>query len=154
MPATTPRLAKPAVASWATSDAARRRMKANRSTDTKPEVALRSELWRRGLRFRKNHRVDLPDRRVRPDLVFTRSKVAVFVDGCFWHRCPEHASQPKANAEYWTSKLTATVARDRATDQALASAGWTVVRVWEHHDAGQAADMVMSAVRIVASAER
>ena len=105
-------------------------MKANRSTDTKPEVALRSELWRRGLRFRKNHRVDLPDRRVRPDVVFSRCKVAVFVDGCFWHRCPEHASQPKANAEYWTSKLTATVARDRATDQALASAGWTVVRVW------------------------
>jgi DNA mismatch endonuclease (patch repair protein) len=122
-------------------------MKANRSADTKPEVALRRELHQRGLRFRKNHRLDLPERRVRPDIVFTRSKVAVFVDGCFWHGCPEHGSQPKANAEYWISKLRANVARDALADHALVSDGWAVVRVWEHQDVGQAAETVASVVR-------
>ncbi len=100
--------------------------------DTAPELALRRELWRRGLRYR----VDVaPIRgRRRADVVFTRAKVAVYVDGCFWHRCPLHATTPRSNQEWWTAKLDANVARDRATDEELSAAGWTVVRVWEHEE--------------------
>ncbi|WP_338156686.1 very short patch repair endonuclease [Saccharomonospora azurea] len=110
-----------------------RNMQANRRTDTKPEVALRSELHRLGYRFRKDHRLDLPAGvRVRPDIVFTRRKVAVFVDGCFWHVCPQHGRQPARNEWYWNPKLRRNVERDRCADEALAQAGWQVVRVWEH----------------------
>jgi DNA mismatch endonuclease (patch repair protein) len=77
-------------------------------------------------------RIVVGDRSVRPDIVFTRSRVVVFCDGCFWHRCPEHATDPKTNSGYWMPKLMANVQRDRETDQLLLSAGWTVVRVWEH----------------------
>ncbi|PKW14110.1 T/G mismatch-specific endonuclease [Saccharopolyspora spinosa] len=108
-------------------------MRANRRSDTKPEVALRSELHRQGYRYRKDHRLDLPTGvRVRPDIVFTRRKVAVFVDGCFWHVCPEHGRQPTRNEWYWSPKLRRNVERDRRADQALANAGWQVVRIWEH----------------------
>ena len=107
-------------------------MKANRRTDTKPELALRAALHAMGYRYRKDFRLDLPLRRVRPDIAFTRRKVAVFVDGCFWHACPEHGSKPKSNDWYWSPKLAKNVERDRAADEALAQAGWTVVRLWEH----------------------
>lgn len=85
--------------------------------------------------------------RRRADIVFTRAKVAVYVDGCFWHSCPDHATVPKANRDWWIEKLAANVRRDRDTDERLHSAGWEVVRVWEHEDASQAADEVERIVR-------
>lgn len=106
-------------------------MVANRRRDTSPELALRSALHRSGLRFR----VDQPlpfDRRRRADIVFPRQKIAVFVDGCFWHGCPEHYSAPKANADYWREKVERNQGRDRDTDERLHALGWAVIRVWEH----------------------
>lgn len=119
-------------------------MEANRRTNTGPERRLRSALHAHGLRFRKDLRLTLGDRSVRPDIVFTRAKVAVFVDGCFWHRCPAHATTPKANAEFWQRKFDRTAARDRADDDALREAGWMVVRVWEHEDPLDAAERVLA----------
>ncbi len=108
-------------------------MKANRRANTKPELALRRALHAMGYRYRKDHRLDLAGgMRVRPDIVFTARRVAVFVDGCFWHCCPEHGSQPSANSWYWEPKLRRNVERDRAGDAALGEAGWTVIRLWEH----------------------
>jgi DNA mismatch endonuclease (patch repair protein) len=107
---------------------------------------LRSAVHGRGLRFRKDHRVDLPNGRVRPDLVFTRRKVAVFVDGCFWHVCPEHGREPTSNEWYWTPKLRRNVERDRQADQALLQAGWLVLRIWEHEAIDEAAERVQAAV--------
>jgi len=108
-------------------------MRAIRRTDTKPELALRRALHRMGYRFRKDHRLDLDTgQRVRPDIAFTARKVAVFVDGCFWHACPDHGSKPSVNQGYWAPKLLRNVERDRAADSALERAGWRVVRLWEH----------------------
>jgi DNA mismatch endonuclease, patch repair protein len=108
-------------------------MKANRRTDTKPELALRKALHALGYRYRKDLRLDLTGGvRVRPDIVFTARRVAVFVDGCFWHCCPDHGSQPASNTWYWEPKLRRNVERDRAADTALDAAGWTVIRLWEH----------------------
>jgi DNA mismatch endonuclease (patch repair protein) len=108
-------------------------MRAIRRTNTKPELALRSALHRRGYRFRKDYRLDLDaGARVRPDIAFTARRVAVFVDGCFWHVCPEHGRNPEVNEWYWAPKLRRTMERDRAADAALAAAGWRVVRIWEH----------------------
>jgi DNA mismatch endonuclease (patch repair protein) len=121
-------------------------MRSNRRTDTKPEIALRSALHALGYRYRKDFRLDLPLRRVRPDIAFTRRRVAVFVDGCFWHACPEHGSKPKSNEWYWSPKLAKNMERDRAADEALRQAGWTVVRLWEHVPLPDAIDLVVSAV--------
>jgi DNA mismatch endonuclease (patch repair protein) len=121
-------------------------MRANRRTNTKPELALRSALHAMGYRYRKDMRLDLPQRRVRPDIAFTSRKVAVFVDGCFWHACPDHGSQPKNNEWYWSPKLLKNVERDRAADQALTDAGWTVVRLWEHVSLEDAVAEVVAAV--------
>lgn len=100
------------------------------SRDSTPEVLLRRALHRRGVRFRL-HRRGLPGR---PDLVLVRSRLAVFVDGCFWHACPQHGVLPKSNGEFWREKLEANVARDRRNDRELAELGWRAVRVWEHDD--------------------
>lgn len=121
-------------------------MAAIRRVDTKPELALRSALHARGLRYRKDLRLDLSVR-VRPDIVFTRARVAVFVDGCFWHACPDHATRPASNAGFWTTKLARNVQRDREQDAALTDAGWTVVRAWEHEDPLRVADKVEGLVR-------
>lgn len=122
-------------------------MRANRRTDTKPEIALRRALHARGYRYRKDLRLDLPDGvRVRPDIVFTARKVAVFVDGCFWHVCPEHGREPTSNEWYWTPKLRRNVERDRTADAALQAAGWRVVRLWEHVPLPSAVEVVMDAV--------
>jgi DNA mismatch endonuclease (patch repair protein) len=121
-------------------------MKANRRTNTKPELALRTALHAMGYRYRKDHRLDLPLRRVRPDIAFTRRKVAVFVDGCFWHACPDHGSKPKSNEWYWSPKLARNVERDHAADDALVQAGWTVVRLWEHVPIVDAVALVVAAV--------
>ncbi len=111
--------------------------------DTAPELALRRELHRRGLRFRKDYE-RIPGR---PDIAFPRARLAVFVDGCFWHRCPEHATQPKNNASWWSAKLDSNVTRDRRQDQQLVDQGWTVVRVWEHEAVGEACDRIEAAWR-------
>ena len=121
-------------------------MRGNRRTDTKPELALRAALHAKGYRYRKDFRIDLRSRRVRPDIAFTSRKVAVFVDGCFWHACPEHGSKPKSNEWYWSPKLARNVERDRAADAALAAAGWTVVRLWEHVPLADAVSQVIGAV--------
>ena len=108
-------------------------MRAIRRTNTKPEIALRSALHRQGFRFRKDLRLVLNEgAKVRPDIAFTARRVAVFVDGCFWHACPEHGRDPAVNQWYWAPKLRRNVERDRAADAALAAAGWRVVRIWEH----------------------
>ena len=121
-------------------------MRAIRRTDTKPELALRRALHRLGYRFRKDYRLDLPERRVRPDIAFTARKVAVFVDGCFWHACPEHGSKPAVNQGYWNPKLLRNVERDRAADAALELAGWQVVRLWEHVPLDDAVAAVVTAL--------
>src|SRR6266540_4184179 len=107
-------------------------MRGNRRADTRPEVALRRELHRSGFRFRKDFAVRTPARVVRPDIVFTRWQLAVFVDGCFWHSCPDHGVKPRTNVEYWTRKLAVNIARDEAVNLALDAAGWSVIRFWEH----------------------
>lgn len=122
-------------------------MEANRRTGTTPERLLGSALHARGLRYRKDRRLDAAGRRVRPDLVFGPARVAVFVDGCFWHRCPIHATHPSANAGYWRAKFNRTVERDRADDAALRAAGWKVVRVWEHESASGATERIETALR-------
>jgi DNA mismatch endonuclease (patch repair protein) len=128
-------------------------MRSNRRTDTAPERQLRAELHRRGLRFRKDFSVRLPVRaRVRPDIVFTRAKLAVFVDGCFWHQCPAHGTMPKSNVAYWEPKLRANVARDRHVDSLLNEHGWTVVRIWEHDHQDQAADRIVEVLRRLGAA--
>lgn len=121
-------------------------MQAQARTNTQPELALRRQLHRRGLRYRLHVR-PLASFRRRADLVFRAARVAVFVDGCFWHSCPEHGSVPRTNRAWWQRKLSRTVARDRETDAELARAGWLVVRVWEHEDVSLAADHVEQAVR-------
>jgi DNA mismatch endonuclease (patch repair protein) len=88
----------------------------------------------------------LPGVRRRPDIVFTAARIAVFVDGCFWHRCPHHAVPPQNNAAWWADKLRRTVERDRDTDNRLASAGWHVIRIWEHESPTEAADHIRDAV--------
>jgi DNA mismatch endonuclease (patch repair protein) len=122
-------------------------MRANRRTDTTPELALRSELHRRGLRFRKDLLLRLEGGRVRPDIVFTRAKLAIFIDGCFWHSCPDHGKVPKANRGYWQPKLARNVERDRLNDTILEQEGWTVLRFHEHVPVGRAADLVEEKVR-------
>ncbi len=122
-------------------------MRAIKRAGTKPEIALRSALHRLGYRYRKDHRLDLAEGlRVRPDIVFTARKVAVFVDGCFWHACPEHGRQPAVNEWYWAPKLRRTMERDRAADLALAAAGWQVVRLWEHLPLDDATATVIAAL--------
>jgi len=116
------------------------------SRDTAPELALRSELHRRGFRFRID-RAPVPGVRSRADLVMGPAKVAVYVDGCFWHRCPEHGTMPKSNADFWDRKLKRNQERDLEVDRLLDARGWKVVRVWEHEDAAAAADRVEEVVR-------
>jgi DNA mismatch endonuclease (patch repair protein) len=106
-------------------------MKGNRSRDTRPEVLLRSALHRRGLRFRKDYGLRVGSRLRRVDVAFTRRRLAVFVDGCFWHGCPDHGHTPRRNSAYWQAKLRRNTDRDRETTKALMASGW-VLRIWEH----------------------
>ncbi|MFK0246685.1 very short patch repair endonuclease [Amycolatopsis azurea] len=124
-----------------------RNMQANKRSDTKPEIALRKALHRLGYRYRKDLRLVLEGGvRVRPDVVFTARKVAVFVDGCFWHVCPEHGREPTSNEWYWTPKLRRNMERDRLVTTALKEAGWLVVRVWEHEPLPAAVAVVVGAL--------
>lgn len=119
------------------------RMSAARRRDTQPEILLRRELHRRGYRFRVVYPVP-GNRRRSIDIAFTKRKLAVFVDGCYWHGCPEHGTQPAQNSEWWAAKFAANRARDRDTDSLLRDAGWRVLRIWEHNAAEEAADVVES----------
>lgn len=130
------------------------RMKANHRLDTKPEQRLRSQLHREGLRFRKDLLVRAGSIKVKPDIVFPRERVAVFVDGCFWHGCPVHGRQPRANAEYWVPKLARNAERDARVSGALADAGWAVVRIWEHADQVEAARAVRAELGRARDAQR
>ena len=118
--------------------------------DTGPELALRRSLHRRGVRYRL-HRPDLPGR---PDLAVVCLRLAVFVDGCFWHGCPQLGVAPKANAEFWRTKIESNRARDRRNDARLEEMGWTPLHVWEHEDPDEAADHVLRRYGVRATARR
>jgi DNA mismatch endonuclease (patch repair protein) len=121
-------------------------MSRQRRKNTEPEVAIRKILHSMGLRFRVTVPIPgMPRRTI--DIAFTRARVAVFVDGCFWHVCPEHATSPAANSQWWSNKLSTNQARDAATNEHLASIGWQVVRIWEHEDPTTAAERIAGAVR-------
>ena len=137
--------------SWATSPAVRRSMLGNRSRDTAPERALRSALHALGLRFRVDTR-PLPAIPRRADVVLRGDRIAVFLDGCFWHGCPDHFRPPATNAGYWTAKIARNRARDASTTAVLEAAGWIVVRVWEHEPAAGAARRI-AANLVLARAE-
>lgn len=122
-------------------------MRGNRRTDTKPEVAVRSILHRSGYRFRKDLIVEAAGLRVRPDIVFPRLRLAVFIDGCFWHACPEHGNIPRVNSSYWVPKLERNLLRDRRVNEHLRQAGWTVLRIWEHLPPLKAAAQIGDTVR-------
>lgn len=125
-------------------------MRANLKDRTRPELAVRSALHRRGLRFRTTLAIAASTVTVRPDLVFTKSRVAVFMDGCFWHSCPSHGTRPEHNSGYWLPKLERTVRRDDLVTIALRENGWTVIRLWEHDvlsDFDTSIDLVVSAVK-------
>ncbi|MFJ2226830.1 very short patch repair endonuclease [Streptomyces halstedii] len=121
------------------------RMSRQARRDTAPEVAVRKLLHASGYRYRLNERVPHMSRRT-IDIAFTRAKVAVFLDGCFWHGCPDHATRPKSNAEWWRQKLDKNMARDAETTAHLVSEGWTVLRFWEHQPPAQVAEVVAEAV--------
>lgn len=113
--------------------------------DTAPEVSLRRALHRAGFRFRVVYPVP-GNRRRTIDIAFPRLRLAVFVDGCFWHGCPEHGTQPKANSDWWTVKFSSNLARDRDTDRLLEQDGWKVLRLWEHVEVDEAMRRVQSAL--------
>ena len=120
-------------------------MQAQRARDTAPELAVRRLLHAAGLRYRVD-RPPLPGLRRRADVVFGPARVAVFMDGCFWHSCPQHGTQPAANAQWWRSKLEANRQRDADTDRRLAEAGWAVLRAWEHENPHDVAERVRALV--------
>jgi DNA mismatch endonuclease (patch repair protein) len=123
------------------------RMSRNRRRDTRPELALRRVLHAHGLRYRVDAAIRVEGVQVKPDVVFAGRKVAVFIDGCFWHSCPEHGNIPTHNHAYWAPKLSRNVERDRRVDLALSVGGWTAVRIWEHEDTQHAAERVVEALQ-------
>jgi DNA mismatch endonuclease, patch repair protein len=125
-------------------------MRANRKRDTGPELRLRKHLHRLGLRYQLGRRIATTPPVV-PDVVFPRAKVAVFVDGCFWHGCPIHGVQPKVNSSYWFAKISLNRRRDQAVDENLIGLGWQAIRIWEHEDPREAAARVKSIVRSYAA---
>ncbi|MBD3147552.1 very short patch repair endonuclease [Microbispora camponoti] len=127
--------------SWASSEAVRKSMRSNKGRDTRPELALRRAVHALGLRYRVAIRPVKSVRRT-ADIVFTKAKVAVFLDGCFWHGCPLHHTVAVTNAGFWAEKVRRTRERDAETDQLLKEAGWRVLRVWEHEDPADAAKRV------------
>ncbi|MGA5165230.1 MULTISPECIES: very short patch repair endonuclease [Streptomyces] len=129
------------------------RMSRQLSRDTAPEVAVRKLLHAAGLRYRVN--VPVPGMRRRSiDIAFGSAKIAVFLDGCFWHGCPQHATHPRSNAEWWRAKLAKNIARDRETTEHLQALGWTVMRFWEHESPDAVAQAVTQARRAVAASPR
>lgn len=121
-------------------------MQAIRSRDTKPELLIRQLVHASGLRYRVAAR-PLPSLRRTADMVFGPAKVAVFIDGCYWHGCPEHYVPPKTNSGYWSEKVVRNMTRDRDTDEQLRDAGWVVLRFWEHEDSDSCARQITAMVR-------
>ncbi len=120
-------------------------MSRNRGKNTKPEMLLRRELWDRGLRYRTSTRTF-----GKPDIVFVGARIAVFVDGCFWHGCPDHSTSPRTNADFWRQKIDRNKKRDELVNQTLSRKGWQVIRIWEHQikeNLRCCADEVEAAVR-------
>lgn len=132
--------------SWAASRSVRASMRGNRSRDTTPEKLLRKHLHERGVRYRVSHRPMASVRRT-ADVAFPGVRVAVFVDGCFWHGCPEHCRWPGTNEEFWRDKIEGNRARDSETNRLLEQSGWLAVRIWEHEDPSEAADKIIALVR-------
>ncbi|WP_295572343.1 very short patch repair endonuclease [uncultured Microbacterium sp.] len=132
--------------SWASSEAARRTMVANRRRDTQPELRVRRLLHAAGLRYTVDAR-PVPTLRGRADMVFSRRRVAIFIDGCFWHGCPLHGVQPKTNAPYWGPKLARNRERDVQVTAELTALGWTVLRFWEHESPEWVAETVIATWR-------
>lgn len=132
--------------SWASSAATRASMRGNRGRDTAPERRIRSLLHREGLRYRVSAR-PLPGLRRTADVVFTRARVAVFVDGCFWHGCPEHFRPASSNSDFWITKIEGNRTRDEETTRRLVEEGWQVIRIWEHENPDAAAARVIATVR-------
>ena len=120
-------------------------MQSNRGRDTSPELAVRRILHSRGLRYRVNYRPESELRRT-GDIVFTKRKIAVFIDGCFWHGCPEHYQRPASNQEYWDAKVAANRERDASTTELLANRGWTVLRCWEHCSSADIATKIVTLI--------
>lgn len=132
---------------FASSEAVRQRMSTQRREGTAPEICLRRALHAVGLRYRL-HCAPLPDLRRKADIVFGRSRLAIFVDGCFWHGCPDHGRRRhEVNGWYWPAKIARNRWRDEDTDQALAAAGWRVLRIWEHEVSGAGLDAAVARVR-------
>lgn len=132
--------------SWASSEGVRRSMQSNKGRDTKPELAVRRILHAAGCRYRVNYR-PIPELRRTADIVFTRAKVAVFIDGCFWHGCPEHYQRPSSNTTYWDPKVARNRERDSDTDRRLREAGWVVLRRWEHESPEAVAQAIEAVVK-------
>ncbi|WP_323740671.1 very short patch repair endonuclease [Microcella flavibacter] len=132
--------------SWAVNPGVRRSMLSNRRRDTAPELAVRRMLHASGLRYRVDF-APTANKRRRADIVFTRRRLAIYIDGCFWHSCPLHRTSPRANSDYWEPKLRRNVERDRETTAALAAAGWSVFRFWEHEPPELVVATVIAALR-------
>ncbi|WP_427869568.1 very short patch repair endonuclease [Leucobacter luti] len=132
--------------SWASSEAIRKSMQGNHGRDTKPELAVRRLVHAAGLRYRVNARPEKDLRRT-ADLLFTRARTAVFIDGCYWHGCPKHSTTPATNKDYWEAKLLRNRSRDIETTAVLEERGWLVLRFWEHENPVAVADRVVGSVR-------
>ena len=140
-------------ASWASSAAARATMQGNRGRDTRPELAIRRALHARGRRYFVNRR-PVPGIRRTADLVFPTARLAVFVDGCFWHGCPQHHTVAKTNADFWAEKTRLNRERDEETGRLLREQGWTVLRLWEHVPVEDAVAQVERALALAAASQR
>jgi DNA mismatch endonuclease (patch repair protein) len=132
--------------SWASSAGSRRSMLGNKRRDTKPELAVRRLLHAQGFRYRVDFQASSAVRS-RADIVFTKQRVAVFIDGCFWHGCPMHATYPRANSDYWLPKLARNKERDTEVSGILRELGWTVLRFWEHEEPEEAVSEISATVR-------
>lgn len=132
-------------ASWASSATVRRCMQSNKPRDNRLELAIRSAVHGAGLRYRTHVR-PVSGVRCEADLIFTRRRIAVFIDGCFWHACPEHATWPATNAGWWRRKIEENAARDRRNDTELRQAGWTVLRIWEHEGIDRTVNRIVEVV--------
>lgn len=152
-PTSTDAQAEAVVSPAASSARAASVMRGNRRADTGPEKRLRSALHARGLRFRKDRLLRLGDGTARPDVVFGPARLAIFVDGCFWHGCPDHYVASKSHADYWDPKIQRNRERDRRQTAALESAGWSVLRIWEHEPTADAAERVTAALATAAAAD-
>lgn len=131
-----------------------KRMIANPRTNTRPERRVRSAMHKAGLRFRVNHPLRVQGLLVRPDIVFPRVRLAVFIDGCFWHVCPSHGTRPRHNSQYWSRKLARNRERDKEVDSALTEADWMVLRFWEHEAPDAVAAYVSSVLERIKRNQR